>query len=46
MTLRAAPCAFEPQGEGHVTDVTGGRSFRLENGRKISLAGIEVVATG
>jgi endonuclease YncB( thermonuclease family) len=37
----AAPCAFEPQGEGHVTDVTGGNSFRLSDGREIRLAGVE-----
>jgi endonuclease YncB( thermonuclease family) len=39
--LRAAPCAFEPQGEGHVTEITSGNSFRLSDGREIRLAGIE-----
>ena len=37
----AAPCEFEPQGEGRVTDVIDARSFRLEDGREIRLAGIE-----
>jgi endonuclease YncB( thermonuclease family) len=40
----AAGCAFEPQGEGIVTAVTDGRSFRLQDGREIRLAGIEPVA--
>ena len=37
----AAPCAFEPQGEGRVTAVIDARSFRLEDGRDVRLAGIE-----
>ncbi len=37
----AATCAFEPQGEGHVTEITSGNSFRLSDGREIRLAGIE-----
>jgi endonuclease YncB( thermonuclease family) len=41
----AAPCAFEPQGEGHVAAVIDGRSFRLSDGREIRLAGIEPVAS-
>src|SRR5262249_37106176 len=31
--VRAGDCAFEPQGEGHVIDVTDARSFRLADGR-------------
>jgi endonuclease YncB( thermonuclease family) len=42
---RATDCAFEPQGEGHVTGVIDGRSFRLSDGREIKLAGIEPVAS-
>ncbi|MBV8926724.1 MAG: thermonuclease family protein [Bradyrhizobium sp.] len=42
---RAGDCAFEPQGDGHVVEVTGGRSFRLADGREIKLAGIEPVAS-
>ena len=37
----AAPCAFEIQGEGRVAAVTDARSFRLEDGRDVRLAGIE-----
>ena len=40
----AASCAFEPQGEGHVTAVIDGRSFRLADGREIRLTGIEAVS--
>ena len=37
----AAPCAFEAQGEGRVAAVIDARSFRLEDGRDVRLAGIE-----
>ena len=37
----AAPCAFESQGEGRVTEVTDARSFRLADGRDVRLGGIE-----
>src|SRR5215468_12092223 len=40
----AAPCSFEPQGEGRVAAVIDARSFRLEDGREIRLAGIEPVS--
>jgi endonuclease YncB( thermonuclease family) len=43
-TAHAGDCAFEPQGEGHVTDVISGKSFRLSDGREITLAGVEPVA--
>jgi endonuclease YncB( thermonuclease family) len=46
MPARAADCAFEPQGDGHVTGIIDGRSFRLADGREIKLAGIEPVAAG
>jgi endonuclease YncB( thermonuclease family) len=39
----AGDCAFEPQGDGHVTGIIDGRSFRLADGREIKLAGIEPV---
>jgi len=42
----ATPCAFEPQGEGRVTEVIDGRSFRLQDGREIRLAGIEPAFAG
>jgi endonuclease YncB( thermonuclease family) len=38
----AGGCAFEPQGEGRVAAVIDARSFRLDDGREIRLAGIEV----
>jgi endonuclease YncB( thermonuclease family) len=41
----AAGCAFEPQGEGRVAAVIDARSFRLQDGREIRLAGIEPVIT-
>jgi hypothetical protein len=37
----AAGCFFEPQGEGRVAAVIDPRSFRLEDGREVVLAGIE-----
>ena len=39
----AAGCSFEVQGEGRVAAVVDARSFRLEDGREIRLAGIEPV---
>jgi len=41
----AADCALEPQGEGRVAAVVDSRSFRLEDGREIRLAGIERAGT-
>jgi endonuclease YncB( thermonuclease family) len=41
----AAGCAFEPQGEGRVVSVIDARTFRLEDGREVRLAGIEPVAS-
>jgi endonuclease YncB( thermonuclease family) len=41
----AAGCAFAPQGEGRVTEIIDARSFRLEDGRDVILAGIEPVAS-
>src|SRR6266700_1171225 len=37
----AAPCWFEPQGEGRVAAVIDLKTFRLEDGREVRLAGIE-----
>jgi endonuclease YncB( thermonuclease family) len=39
----AAGCAFEPQGEGRVAGIIDARSFRLEDGREVILAGIEPI---
>ena len=41
----AAPCSFQPQGEGRVAAVIDVRSFRLADGREIRLAGIEPVTS-
>jgi endonuclease YncB( thermonuclease family) len=40
----AAGCGFEPQGEGRVATVIDARSFRLQDGREVRLAGIEPVS--
>jgi endonuclease YncB( thermonuclease family) len=37
----AASCAPPELGEGHVVEIIDGRSFRLDDGREIRLAGIE-----
>jgi len=37
----AAGCAFAPQGEGRVAAVIDARTFRLDDGREVRLAGIE-----
>jgi endonuclease YncB( thermonuclease family) len=41
----AAACLFEPIGEGRVDEITDARSFRLDDGREIRLAGIETAGT-
>jgi endonuclease YncB( thermonuclease family) len=41
----AAGCNFEPQGEGRVAAVIDARTFRLEDGREVRLAGIEPALT-
>ena len=38
---RAEGCAFEPQGEGRVAAVIDARTFRLQDGREVRLAGVE-----
>ncbi len=40
----AAPCAFEPQGQGRVAEIIDARSFRLRDGREVRLAGIEPIS--
>ena len=39
----ASGCAFEAQGDGHVAAIIDARTFRLQDGREIRLAGIETV---
>src|SRR3954447_3463141 len=41
-----AGCDFEPQGEGRVVSVIDARSFRMDDGREVRLAGIEVMTDG
>ena len=41
----AAGCSFAPLGEGSVAEVIDARSFRLQDGREVRLAGIEPAAT-
>jgi endonuclease YncB( thermonuclease family) len=41
----AEGCSFEVQGEGRVAAVIDARSFRLEDGREVHLAGIEPIAS-
>ncbi|XUM23938.1 thermonuclease family protein [Bradyrhizobium oligotrophicum S58] len=38
----AAPCMFAELGEGHVSEIIDARSVRLDDGREVRLAGIEV----
>ena len=40
---RAGGCWFEPQGEGRVVEIVDARSFRLQDGREVRLAGIEPI---
>jgi endonuclease YncB( thermonuclease family) len=42
----AAGCSFEPQGEGRVAAIIDARSFRMDDGREVRLAGIETVTSG
>jgi endonuclease YncB( thermonuclease family) len=42
----AAGCLFDAQGEGRVAEIIDARSFRLEDGREVRLAGIEPAAAG
>jgi endonuclease YncB( thermonuclease family) len=44
-SAHAAGCAFAPQGDGHVVEVIDTRTLRLQDGRDISLIGIEPVTT-
>ncbi len=43
---QAAGCSFETQGEGRVAGIVDARTLRLDDGRDISLAGIEPVMDG
>jgi hypothetical protein len=43
--LAASACSFEPQGEGRVSAIIDARTFRMDDGREVRLAGIETVTT-
>jgi endonuclease YncB( thermonuclease family) len=42
----AAPCSFEAQGEGRVNAIIDTRTFRMDDGREVRLAGIETLTDG
>jgi hypothetical protein len=42
----ASACSFEPQGEGRVSAIIDARSFRMDDGREVRLAGVEVLGDG
>jgi endonuclease YncB( thermonuclease family) len=44
--LAASACSFEPQGEGRVSAIIDARTFRMDDGREVRLAGIETVTDG
>jgi endonuclease YncB( thermonuclease family) len=44
--LAASACSFEPQGEGRVGAIIDARTFRMDDGREVRLAGIETVTAG
>jgi endonuclease YncB( thermonuclease family) len=44
--LAASACSFTPQGEGRVSAIIDARTFRMDDGREVRLAGIETVADG
>lgn len=42
--LAASACRFEAQGEGRISTIIDARSFRMDDGREVRLAGIEASA--
>ena len=44
-TALAAPCSLTPQGEGRASSIIDARTFRMDDGREVRLAGIETVTT-
>jgi endonuclease YncB( thermonuclease family) len=44
-TAFAAPCSLTPQGEGRVSAIIDARTFRMDDGREVRLAGIETLPT-
>jgi endonuclease YncB( thermonuclease family) len=46
LQAREAPCMGERVGEGRVTVIIDARTFRLQDGREVRLAGVEDTASG
>src|SRR5258708_39997268 len=44
--LAASACSLSPQGEGRVSAIIDARTFRMDDGREVRLAGIETVTDG
>jgi endonuclease YncB( thermonuclease family) len=42
----ASACSLTPQGEGRVSAIIDARTFRMDDGREVRLAGIETVTDG
>lgn len=42
----ASACSFEAQGEGRVSAIIDARTFRMDDGREVRLAGIETMTSG
>jgi endonuclease YncB( thermonuclease family) len=42
----AAACSLTPQGEGRVSAIIDARTFRMDDGREVRLAGIETMTDG
>jgi endonuclease YncB( thermonuclease family) len=42
----AAPCSLAPQGEGRVSAIIDARTFRMDDGGEVRLAGIEAATDG
>jgi len=45
-TAFADGCSFEPQGEGRIGAIIDARTLRMDDGREVRLAGIEVASNG
>lgn len=46
LTAREAPCAGERIGEGRVASIIDARTFRMQDGREVRLAGVEDTTSG
>jgi endonuclease YncB( thermonuclease family) len=46
LALASSACSFTPQGEGRVAAIIDSRTFRMDDGREVRLAGIETAMAG